>query len=939
MDEWDEVAAAPRLSNEARSGAESDRSSGWAVAAADFAEAEDVRLDESDDEWVAVAAPAPASAAPRAPCGSSLSLDEAARMANPTNRVAQRRRRGRRNPVLDAAVAEIAIGRVDGPAPLGDPSDALGRVELRVCVRAGGEQPVGGDEAATRGEIAPTVVPDVDHDDPWLPVAGYSRPVALASQLLRVMDIASRGDAVIDSDAVRLCESVASAEGRTVSWVALAETLGMSAQKAKLATHRVCAAIVVWAESLRRRLEAILTSEGSSATCVFYNENSRYDETPMRAKVREAFIPSLPQLRRLDSDVASKGVRDSAIVKVSSVGAVAKILQTEQSCGMVFKCGAEYVTVLLHGVTLLQALESTKSRVVAAALMQRSAVSRATRSFPFRLRSSCSDKASSNKVAERIVARTRGGWSHSHNDCDVHIVSTCYGKCFGVSFAKEIQGLIHGAMSVRHGVYMAKLRQSLFEEVYDTLEIRYGEPPLDAIRYRKRMIETFFSRGTDAARVRVLLTMIPNGDWRKHDVVEVYFAVAHQDTPSRHHVATVAAQALVSAFLHKRLELYPRHRWTGADVATDQAAGMEACHGLMGRAYRRFLASIAGKGLGGAASAGGDREAVLPLAGAAEEGVLPHDAFGQQSVHPEFAAVAPVPDCHDSNDCDTWADANARNRSIARDLWQSAPLGRLVALRVCMEPLRALMAAMLAHTSEAWELEQRARVAVALRDGTDPRLARDYLAVLAAEGVEEKACLAQVKTLLLGPEPWGDAFLDDDMTVATRCLLFKVLSRAGCAVEQLLALPHRGYPWATYRILKDPAFADEVARVADCKGGIVDPFTRDLRSRFPTAEALRSEECIAILHCSALLRFKDIAPLEARHAAVRRDLIGRSVQTHARDFRDTGANWVLRACRKSRKFAPTAARTARTASKARVGGGGSIGDRHERTRGNGGAGG
>ena len=84
-----------------------------------------------------------------------------------------------------------------------------------------------------------------------------------------------------------------------------------------------------------------------------------------------------------------------------------------------------------------------------------------------------------------------------------------------------------------------------------------------------------------------------------------------------------------------------------------------------------------------------------------------------------------------------------------------------------------LMAVMLTHTSEAWELEQRARVATALRDGADPWLAGSYLVVLAAEGVEEKACLAQLKTLLTGPEPWGDAFLDDDKTVATRCLLLR----------------------------------------------------------------------------------------------------------------------------------------------------------------------
>ena len=122
-----------------------------------------------------------------------------------------------------------------------------------------------------------------------------------------------------------------------------------------------------------------------------------------------------------------------------------------------------------------------------------------------------------------------------------------------------------------------------------------------------------------------------------------------------------------------------------------------------------------------------------------------------------------------------------------------------------------------------------------------------------------------------------------------------------------------------YRISKGRAVADDVARAADCEGGFVDPLTRDLRSRFPTAEAWRSDELIAILHCSALLRVKDIAPLETRHAAARRDIIGRSAQTHARDFCDAGANWVLRACRRSRNRAPAATRVARSDSKAVVG--------------------
>jgi len=388
MDAWDEVAAPQHLSNEPRNEVESDGSSGWAAVAADLAEAGDVVLCESDDDWATVAAPAPTSAPPRTPCGSSLSLDEVARMANATSRAAQRRRRGRRSPISEAGVADVASGSASGAAALGDLSVASARVELAVDVRAGGEQHAGGDEAAARGEIVAAVVPDVDYDDPCLPMAGYSRLATLVPQLLSVMDAASRGDAVIDDDVVRLCESAASTEGRTTSWVALAETLSISGKKAKVVTHRVCATIALRAEALRRRLEAILASEDSSATCVFYNDNSRYDETPMRSRVREAFTQLPSQLRRADSAAATLGVRDSAVVKVSSVGAVAKIFQTEQSCGMVLKCGAEFVTVVIRGMTLLQALESTKSRVVAAALMQRPAVSQAARAFPFRVRSS-----------------------------------------------------------------------------------------------------------------------------------------------------------------------------------------------------------------------------------------------------------------------------------------------------------------------------------------------------------------------------------------------------------------------------------------------------------------------------------------------------------------------------------------------------------------------
>jgi hypothetical protein len=114
------------------------------------------------------------------------------------------------------------------------------------------------------------------------------------------------------------------------------------------------------------------------------------------------------------------------------------------------------------------------------------------------------------------------------------------------------------------------------------------------------------------------------------------------------------------------------------------------------------VAPFAGSGLGGATSAGGVRVPVLPLADAAEEGERQHEAFDEQSAPPENAALAGACDCLGPRDGETWAAANARNHRVARGLWQSAPLGRLLLLRACMEPLRVLMATMFAHTSAAW---------------------------------------------------------------------------------------------------------------------------------------------------------------------------------------------------------------------------------------------
>ena len=57
----------------------------------------------------------------------------------------------------------------------------------------------------------------------------------------------------------------------------------------------------------------------------------------------------------------------------------------------------------------------------------------------------------------------------------------------------------------------------------------------------------------------------------------------------RNAIFTRLTSGLLTALLSSRPGLYPRHRWTGCDLATDDVGIVEACHSLPSTTYRRFV--------------------------------------------------------------------------------------------------------------------------------------------------------------------------------------------------------------------------------------------------------------------------------------------------------------------------------------------------------------
>lgn len=94
---------------------------------------------------------------------------------------------------------------------------------------------------------------------------------------------------------------------------------------------------------------------------------------------------------------------------------------------------------------------------------------------------------------------------------------------------------------------------------------------------------------------RMLLSLLPNGDWRNEDI-EFYIGCA----PASIDPAVAkkgVANGLITALAGTMYEQYPRHRWVGADIAVDRCGLLCLVHSLGRGAYMRYMRQFGTKGL------------------------------------------------------------------------------------------------------------------------------------------------------------------------------------------------------------------------------------------------------------------------------------------------------------------------------------------------------
>jgi len=605
-------------------------------------------------------------------------------------------------------------------------------------------------------------------------------------------------------------------------------------------------------------------------------------------------------------------VTEKAIVGIQNLGSALslaastsakKILQTEQAFGFIMCTVGGLITIICDFPGPLLTIESAKAPVMRDAVARTVGTTPYAQQFPHKARGVCVDGHPSHKTGERLLAQERKGWSNFIFLCELHLIALVLKDAFQFTVPYVVQGLLYTALAVCHGEFMEKFREALYQEVLETLDILDGAPTKEAVRYRQKMIKLFM--GSFSQVSVVLASCLPNGDWRVKHRVQFYPSFSLQGflgKAMKRKIAHFLAVGLLKAFLPQTLRLYARHHWTGLDVALDQQGALESCHSLFSRTTRRFLDALGHKWtktirqvpLQQLLALGRD-DMPLPLADAPDADQ--QDVRSAPEVVPDVTKDAGKPSETE------WAKENTKRRTMMADFWSAGPLWILIILRSALEPLRELLTMKFKYGSWAWEATQRAKAAKATMAGQNGPHAREYRAYISATNKEELQCALELKKLMAGPEPWKD-LLDSEpkaLTLRGRGVAFRILTRAAAGVHENLMHRHRQYPWITLRLPIEPHLAPIVLRDAKditCKGGYVDAWTKDIVTQFPTEEALRSDECKAIIFLILVLAWADTGLIEPLHAMIRRLIQAASVHTHLATWADVQSGWLMGSARR-----------------------------------------
>ena len=140
---------------------------------------------------------------------------------------------------------------------------------------------------------------------------------------------------------------------------------------------------------------------------------------------------------------------------------------------------------------------------------------------------------------------------------------------------------------------------------------------------------------------------------------------------------------------------------------------------------------------------------------------------------------------------------------------------------------------------------------------------RQFMMTEAAFGRVEAKHMERLADLWNSPEQWN-TISPQCLTAQFRALCLRVLARQGAAVEQLLAHPHRQFPFALFQLQETPEEASNMVTIPECRK---DTWTLAMQKQYPD---LRGDDllCLSLRQASVLQTFRTCLRAEIRQRLV-----------------------------------------------------------------------
>lgn len=614
-------------------------------------------------------------------------------------------------------------------------------------------------------------------------------------------------------------------------------------------------------------------------------EAARYDETPMRVKAT-AHEDSRALLESAIGGTNLCSFNDvSAVESVERLTLAAdrlhtslgpqKILHIESTYAFLLsvpsEVGREFICVVRAAPRRLFHADRMTGETIAEALRRSSLTTRAGLAFDCKARVVCADKAGNNTRAEGGFSAQRRAVGFGPScmlNCEVHIVASVV-KHMTCDMQEEITGIIRVALSLQLGAHMMRFRRIVREVVMSSAVIRVGSPPDDAVRYRARVLQLFAGRGHKAVQKLTALSMLPNGDWRDRDSICIFVSPAVRASHDDARLKSLLAYGIEYALASRAPHLYSKHRWTGFDVTLDALGLLSLCHGILEKAYPKFVESF--------------RPATKrpDIEGNLEDLPAISDADPGMGAPPVQLDSAPG---EGDQAADVWQQENEKSRRLGLRFVSMGPEAFIILMRLVYEPMRKLLSFKLAVADEDFEAARREAERQALAGGTSDQHPREYRILLSARSVAEQNALRKLRLLYDEPEMW-QLMPESALTEDWAGRAFRLCSRQGALVQELLIEPQRRYPYRLFLALEGEV---EAAKVSSDPWCMRCPFS----AHFLQQTDLCTDLGIAKLRMLAMLCRQDIAQVECHHASLRRLIRRMGLQTHTPDMCLVTSRWM-----------------------------------------------